>query len=278
MRAYELAVREHGKRWQLLEAIFEACEGRLIRGYDVVEIARGELGMDRTETLEHVQYLIAMKYVSLASPHFVSLLPAGVEAITKVALDLLHKEDDLPPLLWLEEPRSRKVSPRCVAVLKGAEQFKHVDQKIGVRQLLILHMILASKFETKLLEGPLTVVSIDEIARELVRWAELGAVKLGGADAERPENRVRKDWSEFLRQIERQAPSLKGLFQFISSGSDKARTYYGIALPAAQVRSQLWNLDWLLREAAKEETSWDESTPPKRKSGEDEDEGDDDPE
>jgi hypothetical protein len=246
-----MALEEHGKRWQLLERVFEKCKGRMYVTCDALKICKEELGMEENqEAGSAIGYWTQLDYFHGYSGGHVTLTAAGVAAVTDVAMDLLRKDSQFPPILVLSELENRKISPRSVALLRGSGIFESVHVEIGVRQLLFLQAIFASKRETSVGEGPFTVVPKDEITRELVRWASIGAVRIGGEDEEKPENRISKSWHEFRRQIGKQAPELKDLFLEIFIGPEPNRVFYGIMLPSRSVATQLWNVDRLLEEAA----------------------------
>jgi hypothetical protein len=264
---YEIAIKEHGRRLQVLELIFEMSDGRMVE-CQPVELAASRFGMNEEDVTRAARYwaqngclketLWGGVWPREPDPFEVTLTAKGIDELTRIAFDLLRKDSSFAPALWLEENPSRKITPRRTAILKGAGRFQSVSQVIGISQLLFIHLLFASKRETNLGYGPLTVVSEDDVVRELIRWSEAGFKRLSAADRENPRMRVRKEWSAFVQRTEDQVPVLKGYFHRVSDSAEQDHALFGIGLPSVDVMSRLWNLDMILEASGNEELTWDQ--------------------
>jgi hypothetical protein len=255
-KLYERAIKEHGRRWQVLEAVVEMCEYSVITPIAARDTIPDRLGIDRREVDEALYYWHRKGYIDVKNL-LVFLKVEGLDVFTQAAYDLVYKGSSVRPILILEELRDGKITPRTTALLKGLGRFDGVHHPIGISQLLFLHLLFVSKDERDYGQGIATWVSEDEVVERLIRWSDKGFKRLSDRDRERPRDRVRREWSSCVKRIEKQVPALAGMFRRVAESAAEEHVFYGIALPFEALRSDVRSLDRVAENTGDEESAWD---------------------
>lgn len=149
------------------------------------------------------------------------------------------------PVLVLRPIADRKRHSSIVAELAGQGKFGGVAKRIGRRELFCLHLLSQSE-TTRSVNGELYTVFVEtDAVEELKQWSKAGHLALGGADRRKPSDRVKKNWHEFVRQMEKDR-RLRALFLRFPGERGRSDTAYGVRLRPGELQNLIPNLASLL--------------------------------
>jgi len=94
-----------------------------------------------------------------------------------------------------------------------------------------------------------TVVTEDEVVKELRKWKDAGVLKFAGSDKDRPAHRVMKMWREFVQQIEQES-KLRGLFKRVRQKDMNRVALYTLSLRPIQTQITAVSIPSLLKRVA----------------------------
>ncbi len=251
MRAYELARRVDGEYLQVLELLFELTGGDELQPVNLEAEAAARLGMEKEALGRAIMYWSPKGCLEAYSLGHVRILQPGVDRIFEISRAIAREQTSKSPLLWIEEVQEGETNQGVKAMLAGSGQYESVRKAIGVRQLFFLYHIFLSKHSAEVEGAIRTVVSEDDLVRELLRWGARGYKRIGDVNPENARGRLQQEWGEFVRQINK-VPKLVGLFHVVLVQGTGKQRYYGIALGHTEVMARIWNLDRLFEGASGE--------------------------